>query len=314
MSTTPTALGVDVGGTKIVIARVDAEGGIEARWRFPTDAARGGSAVMAAIEEALAAALAESGTGRVAGIGISAAGQVDWRTGRIAYASPNIPGWSGTPVKERLEARFGLDVTVDNDANAAAYGEAWAGAGRGIRDLAMVTIGTGLGGGLIAGGTLVRGGRFKGGEVGHMVIQADGVLCNCGQRGCWEAYASGTAIARLAREAGLAGAPAAPEVFARAEAGDAAARDVLSRAVRYLAQGLVSLSNVLDPDAFVLGGGVASQALLLPLLREALADPAVAGARGFDLTLVRLAALGNDAGAVGAAGQVLHAGRPLHIA
>jgi glucokinase len=306
------ALGIDIGGTKVLIALVDAQGQVRREWRRPTEASRGGEAVMADVisgVEAALAALTPEERADVAGLGVSAAGQVDWKRGRIAYASPNIPGWTGTEVRTALHARFSLPVTVDNDANAAAYGEWWAGAGKACGDLVMVTVGTGVGGGVVLGGQVLRGGRWRGGEIGHMVIDASGPRCNCGQPGCLEVFASGTAIARMAREARPGWQPTAPEVFAAADLGDETAEAVLTTAARYLGLGLVSLSSLLDADCYLLGGGVATQPSFLPRLRAALADPAVSGERGFDTSLVRLAALGEAAGAVGAAGELLAAVR-----
>jgi glucokinase len=272
------------------------------QWRVPTDASRGGPAVLASLKDVVRTALSEAS---VDGIGVSAAGQVDWARGAIAYASPNIPGWAGTEVKAELEALFGLPVTVDNDGNAAAYGEHWVGAAKDVSTTVMLTVGTGIGGGIVLGDHVLRGGRFRGGEVGHMILVADGVPCNCGQRGCLEVYASGTAIARQAREEipGFEG--SAKDVFAAAEQGEATADFVLGNAARALALGIVSLSSIIDPDLFVLGGGVAHASTYLHRVRAALLDPAVHGERPFDSKRVVLARLGEAAGAVGAAGQVL---------
>jgi glucokinase len=308
MPTSPLALGVDIGGTKVLIALVDATGRVVRDWRQATEASRGGAAVMADVADGVALALSALSSAEreaLAGIGVCAAGQVDWEAGRIAYASPNIPGWTGTEVREVLAARFDLPVTVDNDANAAAYGEWWAGGGKGAADMVMITVGTGVGGGVVQNGRVLRGGRWRGGEVGHMIIDASGPRCNCGQPGCLEVFASGTAIARMAREARPGWTPTGPEVFAAAEAGDATANQVLDTAARYLALGLVSLSSLLDADAYLVGGGVATQPSFLPRVRKALADPAVSGERGFDLDSVKPAALGEAAGVVGAAGELL---------
>jgi glucokinase len=312
---TSLALGVDIGGTKVLIALVDAEGRVRREWRQPTEASRGGPAVMADVVEGIGAAIAGLGADErqaLVGIGVSAAGQVDWAAGRIAYASPNIPGWTGTEIRRVLAERFGLPVTVDNDANAAAFGEWWVGAGRASADMVMVTIGTGVGGGVVQGGRVLRGGRWRGGELGHMIVEASGVRCNCGQPGCLEVYASGTAIGRMAREARAGWAPTGPEVFAAAAAGDEVAEAVLARAARYLAIGLVSLASLLDADAYLLGGGVATQPSYMTRVKRALADPTVSGERGFDTELVRLAALGEAAGAVGAAGELLQSQGRLH--
>lgn len=302
------ALGVDIGGTKVLIALVDDTGAVRRTWRTPTEAARGGPAVMASVEAGLAQVMHELSQQECAalrGVGVAAAGQVDWNAGRIVYASPNIPDWAGTEIRAILEARFQLPVTVDNDANAAAFGEWWVGGGRGVQDLVMLTIGTGVGGGVVQGGRVLRGGRWRAGEIGHMIVNADGVRCNCGQPGCLEVYASGTAIARMANEARSGWNATAPDVFTAAEAGDAVAEAVLAAAARYLAIGIVSLSSVLDPDCFLLGGGVATQPRFLPLVRRALQDPGVSGQRGFDAARLRPAALAEAAGAIGAAGELL---------
>ncbi len=265
---------------------------------------------MASVSDALAGIVAElpaEERGRLVGVGVCAAGQIDWEKGVVVYASPNIPGWTGTPVKSVLEARLELPVTVDNDANAAAYGEWWVGAGKGARSLVMLTIGTGIGGGVILNGQVLRGSNWRGGEIGHLILVAGGDRCNCGQVGCLEVYASGTAIARAARDAGLQ--LEAPAVFAAA-AGSPAAQAVLNRAARALACGVVSLASVLDPERFVLGGGVAMQPAYLPLVREALADPSVSGQRGFDPARIVGASLEVAAGAIGAAGQLMRERAP----
>lgn len=299
------ALGIDVGGTKILTALVDETGRVLREWRTPTPAARGGPAVLAALGDALEAALAEVGREQVVGVGVSAAGQIDVATGVVTYASPNLPGWTGTPVGRTLRDRLGLPVTVENDGNAAAYGEWWAGAGRGAGSLVVLTVGTGVGGGVLLDGRLRHGGRWRAGELGHLIVQAEGVRCNCGQTGCLEVYASGTAIARLAREARPGWDADAPAVFAAAEAGDALALAVLRRSTRFLAAGLVSIANLFDPERILIGGGVATQPRYLGLVLDALADPLVVGTRGFDTGGLALASLREAAGAVGAAGLAL---------
>jgi glucokinase len=304
------ALGLDVGGTKILASLLDAGGQARGEWRLPTPARAGADAVLGALADAAEAALGDLGPlerQRVVGVGVSAAGQIDASAGLVAYASPNIAGWTGTPVGPWLSERLRLPVVVENDANAAALAEHRFGVGRGLRSLVAITVGTGVGGGVVLDGRLWRGGRWRGGEVGHVVIQADGVRCNCGQTGCLEAYASGTAIARLAAEAVHGFEGTAHEVFAAAEAGDAVMEQVLRRSARYLAQGLVSIASLVDPDLFVLGGGVVSQPRYLALVLAGLGDPAVAGERGVAPDMVRLASLGERAGALGAAWLALEA-------
>jgi glucokinase len=302
------AVGIDIGGTKILTVVVDATGAVVYEARTPTEATRGSQFVLGSVLEAVDGAIAQlppESRDRLRGVGVSAAGQVDHIQGLIAYASPNIPGWTGTRIAEAITARCGLPVVVENDANAAAFGEWWLGAGRGVASVAVITVGTGIGSGLIVNGRLLRGGRFRGGELGHLIIEASGVMCNCGQRGCLEAYASGTAIARLAREARPDWSGTTPDIFACAKAGEAWALAILQRAARYLACGIVSVCSVVDPDRVLLGGGVMTQPLYLPLVQEALRVREVTGDRPMAADCVRLASLGETAGAVGAAGACL---------
>ncbi|MEB3221603.1 MAG: ROK family protein [Candidatus Sericytochromatia bacterium] len=304
------ALGLDVGGTKILASLLDGAGVSRGEWRLSTPASAGADAVLEALAAAALGALSEltqEERRRVVGVGVSAAGQIDVEAGVVAYASPNIAGWTGSPVGPWLADRLALPVVVENDANAAAYGEHRLGVGQGCRSLVAVTVGTGVGGGLVLDGRLWRGGRWRGGEVGHIVVQAEGVRCNCGQTGCLEVYASGTAIARLAAEAVPGFGGTAHDVFAAAGAGDPTMRAVLARSARFMAQGLVSIASLVDPDMFVLGGGVVSQPSYLGWLGDALRDPAVAGERGLSPDALRLAALGERAGALGAACLALEA-------
>jgi glucokinase len=304
-------LGVDLGGTKILTAVVDETGRVAARVRAPTPQT-GPAAVVEAIaasaDRALAAAGVPRGALRAAGVG--APGPADPVTGTV-FAPPNLPGWGDVPLADLLRARLEVPVAVENDANAAALGEHWLGAGRGVDDLLYITVGTGIGGGLILRGELYAGVSGTAGEVGHMVIVADGPRCACGRLGCLEAVASGRAIAREARAALDAGRPSVlaavaadaldAQAVARAAAeGDPLAREVFARAARYLGLAVANLVHLLNPALVVVGGGVAQAGALLlaPVRRivesEAFARPAAA---------VRIvpAALGPDAGALGAA-------------
>ncbi|MDR7555621.1 MAG: ROK family protein [Armatimonadota bacterium] len=303
-------LGVDLGGTKILTAVVDETGQVAARVRAPTPQT-GPAAVVEAIaataQQALEAAGLPRGAVRAAGVG--APGPADPVTGTV-FSPPNLPGWGDVPLADLLRARLEVPVAVENDANAAALGEHWVGAGRGVDDLLYITVGTGIGGGLILRGQLYTGTSGCAGEVGHMVIVPDGPRCACGRQGCLEAVASGPAIARAARAALEAGRPsvlsavAAEELDAHAVAraaveGDPLAREVFARAARYLGLAVANLVNLLNPAMVIIGGGVAraGDLLLAPVRRivdaEAFARPAAA---------VRIvpAALGADAGALGA--------------
>ena len=188
------AVGVDIGGTKIGAARITTEGAIEATNVTPTPASDQDEA-LAAIEAAVSAVIDDD----VVAIGVGLAGLIDARSG-VLLSAPNL-AWRNLSVSEGLGSRFGLPVTVDNDATAAAWGESRIGASRGYDDSLFVGVGTGIGGGIVAGGRLVRGAHGLAGEIGHVIVEPDGPLCGCGNRGCWEQVASGLAIARAGARA-----------------------------------------------------------------------------------------------------------------
>jgi glucokinase len=225
------------------------------------------------VEDALTETVeAAAGRDKVAGVGVAAAGFVDADGERVMFA-PHLP-WLDAPVRETLEKRWGVPVVLENDATAAAHAEATYGAARGARHAILVTLGTGIGGGLVAGGSLQRGNHGFAGEYGHMVVDPDGPPCPCGRRGCWERYASGSGLARLAREAAIGrrvsrvleiagGDPEAVRgemVQQAAREGDPDAQAVIDDFGRWVALGLVNLTNALDPERFVLGGGLAAGA------------------------------------------------------
>lgn len=301
------AVGVDIGGTKLLAGLVDPDGSVVARRRLRTPP-EGGAAVAAAVVEVVRALWQEAGSGPLP-VGVGAAGLVDLG-GTVRY-SPNIPGWDGTPLRAELSAVLGIDVSVDNDANAAAWGEFRAGAGRHAEgSLLMLTVGTGIGGGLVQGGAPLRGREGLAAEFGHMIVREGGPPCGCGNHGCLEALASGSAIARVAREGLARGAesalagiaePSGKDVTRAAEDGDDFACAVLRECGFWLGVGIASLVNALDPELVVVGGG-AMQAgeLLLAPARAAFAERVI-GAAQRRLPLVAPATLGDDAGMVGAA-------------
>ena len=299
-------VGVDLGGTKCLGVALD-DGVVVAETRVAT--VKGAQPLVAEILD-----LVEEleGYGAVEAVGVGAPGLVD-RDGVLRFA-PNLSlDGSALDVRSPLEARLGVPVTVDNDATCAAWGERELGAAQGLDDVILVTLGTGIGGGIVTDGSVERGANGFAGEIGHMVVDPNGPQCPCGQRGCWERFASGSGLGRLAREAAharrvprvleLAGGD--PEsvrgehVTRAAAEGDAEAAELLGRFAWWLALGLANLTNIFDPEAFVLGGGLirAGESLLGPT-REALrkllppARPDVA---------VLPASLGERAGAVGAA-------------
>jgi glucokinase len=265
------AIGVDAGGTKIAAGVVDRVGQLGDTITLGTPQGEAGdpdvhTAVLETLAAAVTAMLDRSGAGRIAGVGLGLAGLMDRRTGVFLYG-PNFP-LRRVPVVAELEARLGpLGFVVESDAGAAAWAEHRVGAGEGCDELLAVTLGTGIGGGIVSGGRLWLGGHGHAGEFGHIPIDPVGPLCACGARGHWEAYASGTALDRLAAEAGgWTGA----EVAAAAAAGDTLAVKVLDEFAFRVGQGLAALVQCFDPARVVIGGGVveAGAALFDPLSRH----------------------------------------------
>lgn len=305
------AIGIDIGGTKIAGALVDADGAILRMEKRPTPA---GDPV--AIIDLVVDLIRTLGAGEhVAAAGVAAAGFID-NTQSIVYYAPNI-NWRSEPFRQHLsELLPGIDITIDNDANAAGWAEYRYGAGRGATDMTMLTIGTGVGGAVVTDGRLLRGGFGAAGEIGHVRVVPDGLPCGCGARGCIEQYGSGRALLRMAGEIadagligqGLATARAAnggvldgTVVAALIEDNDPGALAALRQLGSWLGQACASIGAVLDPQRFVFGGGVAiAGELLLEPVREAYL--AHVPARGFHPEPeFRTAELVNDAGVVGAA-------------
>jgi glucokinase len=312
------AIGIDLGGTKLLGTLVDSTGAILARLEEPTHAQRGPEAVVAAIAS-LAVGLEATGKklGHTpVGVGVGAPGPIDPNTG-VIWAMPNMgPGWRRYPVKKKLEESLPFrKVVIENDANAAMLGEAWIGAAAGSADSVLLTLGTGVGGGIVTSGVLVRGARGVGAELGHMIIERGGHACGCGAKGCLEQYASGTAVGRLAQEAlakggagalaALGRAPNAHDVVAAARAGDPLAKDIMRQAGTALGVGLISMMHALNPEAFVIGGGFGTAAfdLLHPIAKAELEGGSFEASR--EGLVIVPAKLGSDAGAVGAARSVL---------
>jgi glucokinase len=262
------AAGIDVGGTKCLGVVIDADGEVVAETRRPTP--RGGDALIDALAEV--AADLEAAAGPLPALGVGVPGLVTLEG--VLRASPNIPDVAEVDVAGRLGTRLSVPLVVGNDATWAALSEWRVGAGRGYDDLVMVTLGTGIGGGLVTGGRLVVGAHGFTGEFGHMVVDPNGPPCVCGRRGCWERFASGSGLAQLARVAAVGGrlrrvvAVAGGEpalvrgehVQAAAREGDEGALAVVDEFARWVALGLVNLTNALDPAMFVLGGGLAEGA------------------------------------------------------
>ena len=303
------AIGIDIGGTKIAGAVVDEFGAIVRSERVPTPA---GDPQL--LEDAVVAMIESlSDDGPAAAVGVAAAGFIDAAQSTVYYA-PNIH-WRNEPFREKLEARVGTTVVVDNDANAAGWAEFRFGAGRLVSDMVMLTVGTGVGGAIVAGDRLFRGGFGAGAELGHMRLVPGGIACGCGQYGCLEQYGSGRALLRMANEIADAGGIGRELAAAREERGaldgtivgglieqeDPGAVAALRQLGHWLGEASASLSAVLDPQRFVFGGGVAGAGeLLLGPIREAYLQHLPA--RGYhpepDFVIAELV---NDAGVVGAA-------------
>lgn len=300
-------VGIDIGGTKALGVRLAPDGAVLAERRAETPAASFEAIVATAAE--LADALDDDGSP----LGIGVAGYVD-RAG-VVRTSPNLSGLVDAPLREALAAASGRRVVVDNDANAAAVGEAAFGAATGAGDVLLVTLGTGIGGGLVLGGSLYRGANGGAGEIGHFTVDPSGPMCACGEPGHWEALASGTAFGALGRERALAG--SAPGLVARtggdagavtgetvgeaAAAGDADAIAVVVEYAERVAIGLAGLAAILDPATVVIGGGVCALGeILLTPLRAAFLDHVEGGDRRPAVRIVG-ASLGPRAGAIGAA-------------
>jgi glucokinase len=311
-------LGLDIGGTKIAVGVVTAGGQVLSRRQMPTAAAGDGNALLRRVaglaEEACQAAGCNPGA--VAGVGVALPGPVD-PCRQLSPFVPDLSGLDNFPVVPFFQERWGRRdhgwVRVDNDANAAALGEALHGAGRGGRVVCYFTISTGIGGGVVVNGQVFRGATGQAGEFGHMKLRSDGPRCRCGDRGCLEALASGTAIGRRAREAALGaageltalaakdpGSPTAAEVAAAVRRGDPLAREVWQAAMADLGAGIVSVIHLYNPDIVVLGGGVSRSAdLLLPAVNRVVAERAMPTLAAS--VRVVTAALGDDVGIVGAA-------------
>lgn len=302
-------LGVDIGGTKVLGVRLGAHDQVEAERKVPTPR------TAPAIIDCLLAVLSElQGSKPATTVGVGSPGMVN-RDGELRF-SPHLPGLVGVALAAELEGRLpGTRVRVANDATCASWGEHRLGAGRGDRDLLMITLGTGIGGGVISGGQLLEGKHGFAGEFGHVVVDPHGPPCPCGKQGCWERFASGEGLGRLGREAAIAG--QVPQVVARAggdpEAvkgehvtaaaaeGDLGAQSVMARFAWWLALGLANLANIFDPGCIVLGGGlIESGDVLITPTRAAFAELVEAYEERHGIRILP-AALGERAGAIGAA-------------
>ncbi|WP_203569192.1 ROK family glucokinase [Aestuariimicrobium ganziense] len=311
------SIGIDIGGTKVAAGVVTPDGEILRRVQLPTP-----SHSAPEVENAICSIVAElSKTHRVASVGIGAAGWVDTDQAVVRF-SPHL-AWRNEPLKQRLSSRIALPVLVDNDANAAAWAEYRFGSGRSSSVMVCVTLGTGIGGAMVMNGRLFRGRYGMAGEFGHMLIVPEGHWCPCGNRGCWEQYASGNALVRDAKSLIAAKAPQSatllaaapdgnperltgPDITAAAVGGDPVARELIADVGTWLGRGLANLAAAIDPDLFVIGGGVSASGDLLLEPTRAAFERTLTG-RGFrPVARISVATFRNDAGLVGAADLARH--------
>ncbi len=307
-------LGVDLGSTKILTAVVDAEGKMLSRDHSITAAAKGQDYVIHAILESAGRSLEQAGmsAAEISAIGVGAPGISNPETG-ILFTSPHLPGWKNVPLRDIVQKALGKKTFMINDANAAALGELRFGAARGARNFIYITVSTGIGGGIVIDGKIYGGAIGIAGEVGHMTINDKGPLCKCGNRGCWEMLASGTALAREAREhiekggktsileyaGGDIGAVKAEAVQKAAQAGDVLAKEIIAQTAYYLGVGLANLVNIFNPEMIVIGGGLSN-------MGDMLLEPAYMTARerafkeSYGAVRFARAELGRNSGVMGA--------------
>ena len=308
-------IGVDLGGTNIASGVVNEQYEIIGRGKVKTRAPRPAAEIFDSIRESVALAVADAGISMddVVSVGIGTPGSVNKDTGEIEFS--NNLQFNNVPAKEMLEARLHKPVYLENDANCAALGEQIAGCGNGVSDFVAVTLGTGVGSGIIIGGKIIRGHNFCGGEMGHMVINVDGIQCNCGRKGCWEKYASATALVSQAIEAMQANKASllwktcdgdlnkveGKTIFDALDLGDATAKEVIDRYLYYVSVGITNIVNALQPEIICVGGGISGQGekILRPI--RAYVNAEHYSIHSKKQTQILPAALGNDAGIIGAA-------------
>lgn len=310
------SIGVDLGGTNIVSAIVNCQGKIVSRLKVPTLAERGKEATIKRIIETIHENIVQSTIvlDNIIGIGIGAPGPLDIKRGIINFA-PNLPGWIDVPLKKKLENEFNMKVVLENDANAAAWGERCFGAGQGVNNLVCFTLGTGIGGGIIIDGKIYHGNNYGAAELGHMTVNKDGPRCNCGNYGCLEAYSSATGIKnRIINrvEEGIKSeflnfdddklfeSLRLKSIFEAARKGDKLTKGVVEEAISYLGIAIANIANILNPEMVVLVGGITNEGdkLLIPLGEEVKKRAFYSNYKSLKIVIGKL---GGNAGVFGAA-------------
>ncbi len=305
-------VGIDLGGTNIVAGVVDESYKIIAKAKRPTNRPRPAEDIILDCAEAVKQAVSAAGLTMdgIEAVGLGSPGTIDSERGVVVYS--NNLDFEDVPAGEILERELGKRVYAENDANAAAYGEFVAGSAKGVRNAVCITLGTGVGGGIIIDGKIYSGFNYAGAELGHTVIEVDGPECTCGRKGCFEVFSSATGLIRMTKEA-MAKDPSSKmhsmvkdEVDARLafdamRLGDASAKAVVDKYIKYLAAGIANVINIFQPEILCIGGGVCNEgdALLNPL--KALVSREIYTRGGIKNTEIVIASLGNDAGIIGAA-------------
>ncbi|MBQ8326078.1 MAG: ROK family glucokinase [Lachnospiraceae bacterium] len=304
--------GVDLGGTTVKMGLLTVDGDILDKWEIPTRKEEKGSMILPDIADAILKKIEERGMDKedIAGIGIGVPGPVD--SEGVIYKAANL-GWDVFNVAKTLEGLAGLPVKAGNDANVAALGEMWKGGGAGHKNLVAVTLGTGVGGGIIINGEILTGATGAGGEIGHIHMNDDEVdACGCGNKGCLEQYASATGVVKLAKKhlassdkasALREGEVSAKTVFDAVKAGDSLAKEIAEEFGMYLGKGLAAIAGVVNPEIFVIGGGVSKAGpVLLDYIKKYYVEYVFHGSKNAEFAL---ATLGNDAGMYGAAKLII---------
>jgi len=310
------SIGVDLGGTNIVSTVVNYQGKIVSRLKVPTLAERGKESTIKRIVETIHENIVQStiASGDIIGIGIGAPGPLDVKKGIINFA-PNLPGWRDVPLRKILEDEFNMKVVLENDANAAAWGERCFGAGQGVNNLVCFTLGTGIGGGIIINGKIYHGNNYGAAELGHMTVNKDGPRCNCGNYGCLEAYSSATGIKNRIKnrikegmkskfldfdEDKLFESLRLKSIFEAARKGDRLTKDIVEEAISYLGIAIANIINILNPEMVVLVGGITNEGnkLLIPLGEEVKKRALYSNYKSLKIVIGKLA---GNAGVLGAA-------------
>ena len=310
-------LGIDIGGTAVKLGIVDEAGAVLAKAEESVSFDGYRTPILTTVLKAAQAFLAAQSVPAesLAGIGVSATGQIDSRKGIVAGTCGNLPNYIGAPIKAELEKTFGLPVTVANDANCMTLGEVWVGGAQGYTDVIGVTLGTGVGGGILTGGRLLEGARGLGGELGHYRTHAlDGVDCTCGAKGCWERYASASALTRETKAAMQADKNTimwkmtqdidhvnAKLAFDAAAKGDETARKVIDSWIEYVGVGIANVINTFEPEVICIGGGVSNQGEVLLAPVRAYAENETRNITTGKFPVICACQLHNDAGVIGAA-------------